>query len=131
VLYKLFRFVVKKPAPWEVLKQFINEALDFEQTQEQEDTKVFTINERLLEWNIAAERPKRPLDSVFIKSDVKQDLVSDMEIFLKSKEFYAYHGIPYKRGYLLYGPPGCGKTSLVSGLAAKFSLNICLLQMGM
>jgi hypothetical protein len=26
--------------------------------------------------------------------------------FLASEQWYAHHGIPYRRGYLLYGPPG-------------------------
>jgi len=51
-------------------------------------------------------------------------------IFFKSRDFYVSHGIPYKRGYLLFGAPGCGKSSLVSALAGKFGLNICLLQIG-
>lgn len=70
------------------------------------------------------------MDSVFIKGSQKQDIIGDIDVFLKNKEFYTYHGIPFKRGFLLYGPPGCGKSSLVSALAGKFGLSICLLQVG-
>jgi mitochondrial chaperone BCS1 len=35
-------------------------------------------------------------------------------------------GIPHRRGYLFHGPPGCGKTSFASALAAHFQLNIYL-----
>lgn len=27
--------------------------------------------------------------------------------------FKFFLGIPYRRGYLLYGPPGCGKSSFM------------------
>lgn len=38
-------------------------------------------------------------------------------------------GIPYRRGYLLYGPPGSGKTSFIQALAGSVSYNICLLNL--
>jgi chaperone BCS1 len=50
--------------------------------------------------------------------------VQDIENFRKSKRRYARLGVPYHRGYLFYGPPETGKTSLVSALAANFGLSI-------
>ncbi len=38
-------------------------------------------------------------------------------------------GIPYRRGYLLHGPPGSGKTSFIQALAGALSYNICLLNL--
>ena len=38
-------------------------------------------------------------------------------------------GIPYRRGYLLHGPPGSGKTSFIQALAGAVSYNICLLNL--
>jgi chaperone BCS1 len=35
-------------------------------------------------------------------------LQNDCLEFLASEEWYAHHGIPYRRGYLLYGIPGEG-----------------------
>jgi chaperone BCS1 len=38
-------------------------------------------------------------------------------------------GIPYRRGYLLYGPPGSGKSSFIQALAGELGYNICLLNL--
>ena len=38
-------------------------------------------------------------------------------------------GIPYRRGYLLHGPPGSGKSSLIQALAGSIHHNICLLNL--
>ncbi|XP_039351761.1 mitochondrial chaperone BCS1 isoform X2 [Mauremys reevesii] len=38
-------------------------------------------------------------------------------------------GIPYRRGYLLYGPPGCGKSSFITALAGELEYGICLLSL--
>lgn len=38
-------------------------------------------------------------------------------------------GIPYRRGYLLHGPPGSGKTSFIQALAGSLNYNICLLNL--
>lgn len=45
--------------------------------------------------------------------------------FLNSREWYAQRGVPYRRGYLLHGPPGCGKTSYIMALAGKLEYDIC------
>jgi chaperone BCS1 len=38
-------------------------------------------------------------------------------------------GIPYRRGYLLYGQPGTGKSSFISALAGHFGYSICMLSL--
>lgn len=38
-------------------------------------------------------------------------------------------GIPYRRGYLLHGPPGCGKSSFITALAGELERGICVLNL--
>ena len=38
-------------------------------------------------------------------------------------------GIPYRRGYLMHGPPGCGKSSFIYALAGHLSFDICMLSL--
>lgn len=42
---------------------------------------------------------------------------------------YCPSGIPYRRGYLLHGPPGSGKSSFIQALAGSMSYDICLLNL--
>lgn len=52
-------------------------------------------------WNHVACRPKRSMNSIVLDPGVKDRLVSDARDFLKSKNWYAERGIPFRRGYLL------------------------------
>jgi len=62
--------------------------------------------------------------------EVKRTLIEDIEEFLSpaAKEWYRNHGIAYKRSYLLYGPPGSGKTSIIQAIAGKYKRNLCFVQ---
>jgi len=54
-------------------------------------------------------------------------LVDDTREFLRSRPWYAEAGIQHKRGYLLYGAPGTGKSSTIHALASELGLEIyCL-----
>jgi hypothetical protein len=62
----------------------------------------------------------RPLDKIVL-CQAAIDLITDAKYYFTParKLFYERLGLPYRRGYLLYGPPGCGKSSFVLCLATE------------
>jgi len=72
---------------------------------------------------------KRPLESVILDKGKAERILFDVREFLNSANWYIERGIPYRRGYLLYGPPGCGKSSFITALAGELRLNICVLNL--
>ena len=71
----------------------------------------------------------RVFDSVILDNGVAEHIASDVGDFLHSKEWYSSRGIPYRRGYLLHGPPGTGKSSFVMALAGLMNYHIALLNL--
>ncbi|KAJ7750905.1 P-loop containing nucleoside triphosphate hydrolase protein [Mycena metata] len=49
-------------------------------------------------------------DDVILKDDFKTGLQKDIYGFFKSEPVYKKFAIPWKRGIIMYGPPGNGKT---------------------
>ncbi|KAH8695486.1 putative mitochondrial chaperone BCS1 [Talaromyces proteolyticus] len=74
-------------------------------------------------------RRKRPLESVVLDDGIKERIVEDVKDFLDSGRWYYDRGIPYRRGYLLHGPPGSGKSSFIQALAGELDYDIAILNL--
>ncbi|KAH8113617.1 P-loop containing nucleoside triphosphate hydrolase protein, partial [Phellopilus nigrolimitatus] len=81
------------------------------------------------EWTLTGSRPKRPLSSVVLEKGIKEHLLIDAKDFMASEKWYADRGIPWRRGYLLHGSPGSGKTSLIHSLAGELDLDIYVISL--
>ena len=71
------------------------------------------------EWHVISTQPRRPLHSVVLDEGERERILDDMKLFNQSRQYYGDLGIPYRRGYLFYGTPGSGKTSLITALASE------------
>ncbi|GIK04416.1 hypothetical protein Aspvir_008499 [Aspergillus viridinutans] len=77
-------------------------------------------------WVPTTSKVPRPLATLVLPRQIKEQFLEDIETFLSSqnKDWYQSRGIPYRRGYLLYGPPGTGKSSMCFAIAGRLWLDI-------
>lgn len=78
---------------------------------------------------VPSEKPSRPLDTVVLPTGARDMIERDVREFLDSERWYVDRGLPYRRGYLLHGLPGTGKTSLVFALAGHFGLPLYVVRL--
>ncbi|EGY23781.1 mitochondrial chaperone BCS1 [Verticillium dahliae VdLs.17] len=82
-------------------------------------------------WEESKTRSNRDVSTVLHDAKVKEDLLSDIGWFLDpcTRAWYTDRGLPYRRGYLLHGPPGTGKSSFSFSIAGHFELDIYVLSL--
>ncbi|KAK3231664.1 hypothetical protein Dsin_003545 [Dipteronia sinensis] len=63
-------------------------------------------------------------NTMAMDQEMKKTLIDDLDKFIAMKDFYRSVGKAWKRGYLLYRPPGTGKSSLVAAMANYLKFDV-------
>ena len=71
------------------------------------------------------------LQDVVGSEDIKEKLMDDLIYYIQSPELskqdYVEYGIRAPRGFLFYGPPGCGKTYITQALANEMGMDMYMM----
>lgn len=115
----------------QVLAQFCQELVQESERTQAGFVNVFEWHPTQQFWQARVVCPARRIESVVLDEGVKERLLGDIEEFLgeDTRRWYKEHGIQHKRGYLFYGVPGSGKTSLIQAIAGHFKHNLCHLHL--
>lgn len=112
----------------DLFPQMVQEARNYVESGTRGKLKVYTAWNT--EWRqFGNPQAKRKLSSVVLAPGVSERVENDIRTFLSRKEWYRERGIPYRRGYLLHGPPGSGKTSFIRALAGELGYDVTVLHL--
>ncbi|KAK1363540.1 Cytochrome BC1 synthesis [Heracleum sosnowskyi] len=97
--------------------------------QETKTLKIFTIdaedNYSLLDsWKSVGLDHPATFETLAMDVELKETVMKDLERFVQRREKYRKIGKAWKRGYLLHGPPGTGKSSLIAAMANYLKFDI-------
>ncbi|GAA0162464.1 hypothetical protein LIER_18553 [Lithospermum erythrorhizon] len=104
------------------LKHVLDEGKEIAVQQRQR--KLFTNNKsegggygRRRLWSHVMFNHPASFNTLAMEATKKKEIIDDLETFSRSKEYYGKIGKAWKRGYLLFGPPGTGKSTMIAAMA--------------
>ena len=112
----------------EVIEQFLKDSKNY--FNRKDDNEIICKILKSGYWSTLSKLPKRSMDTIYLSNEEKEKIINDITNFKKSKNEYMNLGIPWKRNYLLEGPPGTGKSSLIFALASEFNMNVHIINLG-
>jgi hypothetical protein len=75
-------------------------------------------------WECHTFKHPSTFDTLAMEPGLKARVKSDLQSFIEGQKFFRKVGRAWKRGYLLFGPPGTGKSSMIAAMANHLKYNI-------
>lgn len=115
---------ITKEESYKILQELIKNASTYCHTSP--DNYISIYVGMYYSWEKMTNTRKRSTDTIYVDKDNNQFqlLLDDINKFSTSEAEYAKFGKPYKRSYLLDGPPGTGKSSMIQALASTLNKSL-------
>ncbi|XP_024982065.1 AAA-ATPase At3g50940-like [Cynara cardunculus var. scolymus] len=99
--------------------------------KEQKTVKLFTVKTNssyskmgTAKWKSVNLDHPASFATLAMDADMKEMVKKDLDRFVARREYYRKVGKAWKRGYLLHGPPGTGKSSLIAAIVNYLNFDI-------
>ncbi|XVF59690.1 hypothetical protein PTKIN_Ptkin07bG0296200 [Pterospermum kingtungense] len=127
---KCFHLTCKKRVKDIVEQRYIPHIAQMAQTtlRKREKLNIYTYNQDRSRWESAVFKHPARFETLAMEPELKKFIIDDLDSFVERKDFFENVGRAWKRGYLLFGPPGTGKSSLVAAIANYMRYNVYDLQ---
>lgn len=120
------------------LRKFINSAIMEHQKHQEvqlgdkqycfQFRQCVNIDERMeVQWDEIPFHTNKTFENIFFEK--KNELMSQIDFFMKNHDWYKKHGMPHHLGILLYGTPGCGKTSCIKVIAQRTGYSLIVINL--
>jgi hypothetical protein len=109
-------FVLVSQKNYEGYVKFRNQFDDWVQERDRSNLHI-----RVIEGDDIPYTKDHSWEELFLPETIKNEVRGLVENFLASKDFYLENRIPWKRGILLYGKPGNGKTSIIRTIISQYN----------
>jgi SpoVK/Ycf46/Vps4 family AAA+-type ATPase len=108
-------FVICSEANYEAYVAFRNEFDAWVSERDRDNLHV-----RVIEGEDIPYTKDHTWEDLFLPKEIKTEIQSLVENFLSSQEFYLQNKIPWKRGMLLFGKAGNGKSSIIRTIMSMY-----------
>jgi SpoVK/Ycf46/Vps4 family AAA+-type ATPase len=93
------------------LRSVLNALRQFGNSRNAERQEILVVN------GVNLAKPKTSWDEVVLPGALTTEIRRNVDGFFQGADKYRESGLPYRRGFLFAGPPGCGKTFTIGALA--------------